>query len=627
MNTATDQVKEEIKQSQSERDFWLSRLHANLEKKQLPDIENGKKYRLLELANIFGLNDFETDLLATMWICTYSNVVKFKILRTDNLTTHLSPLLVSKLYGYDLIHRLASESPLRLWGMVHEHEIVDGSVALTVDPQIISWLDGNNELDQYLVGKVSILPKSFQFESWNLPEIINGLKQYLDKGQRCRIFLDTDDNELAKAYATNIAAGLGLYILSINEVDSSTVDIPTFGMHIHRQAYLDHCSPYFSNKIHKISCNNSLISFPVQFLHGEITNINECGLKDIVINVEEITAAQRRKLWELNIEITKTWNKEEFEDLIWRFDTNADEIIKISKRNPKSPKEAAKYIRENTENDLNSLAQKSNSQFTRDDLIVSDSVQNRLEEIIFEARERARLWSNPEAARIFPQGRGLVSLFSGPPGSGKTMAAQVIANELGLDLLRIDLSSVVSKWVGETAENIQKILSSKMSQRAVLFFDEADALYSKRVDDVKTAQDKYSNMDSGHLMVALENYDGIVLMATNLRANIDPAFIRRIRHSVEFEKPTESARALIWSQVISGLFGKQEAQLMKNSINKLAMLEATGAQIKNTVLSCIFEIRRNNVNLNIETLAKLLSRELAKDGKGLSNRDIDSVIK
>ncbi len=257
--------------------------------------------------------------------------------------------------------------------------------------------------------------------------------------------------------------------------------------------------------------------------------------------------------------------------------------------------------------------------------MLPEATQTRLREIAFEARERTRVWSEPAAARLFPYGRALVALFAGAPGTGKTMAAQVIAADLGLDLLAVDLSAVVSKWVGETAQHLQQLLASHAAQRAVLFFDEADALYAKRVEEVRDAQDRYANLDTSHLMTLLETYPGIVLLASNLKANIDSAFLRRIRHVVDFPKPTLAARVHIWRRVLDALFGKQQMQRLDAEIQAIAAIEATGALIKNAALSALFASRQSGCPPDAKLLGRMLARELAKEGSGLSARALDAL--
>src|SRR5262249_34306246 len=171
-------------------------------------------------------------------------------------------------------------------------------------------------------------------------------------------------------------------------------------------------------------------------------------------------------------------------------------------------------------------------QCTCDDLVVPERVPEALEDFAFEARDRVTFWESPCAQRLFPRGTGLVALFGGPPGTGKTMAAQVIAAALELDLFRIDLAPVVSKYIGETAKHLGQIFARAARMNAVLLFDEADALFSKRTE-VKDAHDRYANADTSYLLQLLEEYRGIVILATNKKQNIDPAFIRRVRYVFE----------------------------------------------------------------------------------------------
>jgi SpoVK/Ycf46/Vps4 family AAA+-type ATPase len=144
-----------------------------------------------------------------------------------------------------------------------------------------------------------------------------------------------------------------------------------------------------------------------------------------------------------------------------------------------------------------------------------------------------------------PYGRGTTALFSGPSGTGKTMAAGILARELGLDLYKIDLSRVVSKYIGETEKNLDRIFEQAEDSNAMLFFDEADALFGKR-SAIKDAHDRYANIEVAYLLQKMEERLGVTILATNLKANMDEAFVRRIRHSVEFPMPEYTQRLQIW---------------------------------------------------------------------------------
>ncbi|HYD09297.1 MAG TPA: ATP-binding protein, partial [Acidimicrobiales bacterium] len=142
---------------------------------------------------------------------------------------------------------------------------------------------------------------------------------------------------------------------------------------------------------------------------------------------------------------------------------------------------------------------------------------------------------------------GLVALFAGASGTGKTMTAEVIAGDLGLDLYRVDLAAITSKWIGETEKNLERIFSAASAGNLVLFFDEADAVFGKR-SEVKESNDRYANMEVSYLLQRLETYDGLVILATNLQSNIDKAFLRRVHVSVDFQIPVPAERRRIWER-------------------------------------------------------------------------------
>lgn len=173
---------------------------------------------------------------------------------------------------------------------------------------------------------------------------------------------------------------------------------------------------------------------------------------------------------------------------------------------------------------------------------------SQLKEICNQAREIHRIFRECDFDRRLSHGKGLKVLFSGPPGSSKTMAAEVIASDLEMPLYRIDLSAVVSKYVGETEKNLEKIFDSAESFNAILFFDEADALFGKRTQ-VSDAHDRYTNIEIGYLLQSMEEYTGIAILATNSRRSLDKAFVRRMRFVVEFPCPANERRKKLWDMV------------------------------------------------------------------------------
>ena len=211
----------------------------------------------------------------------------------------------------------------------------------------------------------------------------------------------------------------------------------------------------------------------------------------------------------------------------------------------------------------------------------------------------------------FSLGKGLNALFAGPPGTGKTMAAEVIARELQLDLYKIDLSQVVSKYIGETEKNLDRIFREARASYSILFFDEADALFGKR-SEVKDAHDRYANIEVGYLLQKMEEYDGIAILATNLRQHMDEAFVRRMHVIIEFPFPDEEYRRRIWEVTFP-----REAPLAEDvDFAKLAgEIKLAGGNIKNIALAAAFYAAEDADLIFARHLMRAAGREHQKIGR------------
>jgi SpoVK/Ycf46/Vps4 family AAA+-type ATPase len=194
---------------------------------------------------------------------------------------------------------------------------------------------------------------------------------------------------------------------------------------------------------------------------------------------------------------------------------------------------------------LGTMAQRIPIGFAWSDLVLPRDTQEAVREVVRFARYRSFLLEDWGFAAKLPYGRGVSAIMAGPPGTGKTMVAQLLAKELGYDLYRIDLSQVVNKYIGETEKNLAKIFDEAETSHAVLFFDEADSLFAKRTD-VKSSNDRYANLEVNYLLQRMETFDGVTLLATNLEQGLDEAFKRRVRFSILFELPEEAERKKLW---------------------------------------------------------------------------------
>jgi SpoVK/Ycf46/Vps4 family AAA+-type ATPase len=194
-------------------------------------------------------------------------------------------------------------------------------------------------------------------------------------------------------------------------------------------------------------------------------------------------------------------------------------------------------------------------------------------------RERAQILERWGYQRHLGISRGVAALYSGEPGTGKTMAASVVASELGLELVRIDLSAVVSKYVGETEKNLAKIFDEAQDAHAMLLFDEADSLFGKRTE-LKTAQDRFANLEVNYILQRMETFDGVSVLTTNAEAAIDPALQRRLNFRIRFPEPEVEERARLWQQLLppaTGLGGVDFTALAER-------FDMTGGYIKNAVV-------------------------------------------
>ena len=239
-------------------------------------------------------------------------------------------------------------------------------------------------------------------------------------------------------------------------------------------------------------------------------------------------------------------------------------------------------LRESARGGLDVLAQRIVSQAGFDDLVAPPMVMAQLHEIANQLRQRQRVYDDWGFADKQSRGLGIAALFSGESGTGKTLAAEVIANESRLDLYRIDLASVVSKYIGETEKNLSRLFDAAERSGAVLLFDEADALFGKR-SEVKDSHDRYANIEVAYLLQRIESYRGLAILTSNLKGSLDRAFLRRIRFVVQFPFPDEAARGQVWRRQFP-----PRAPLGAIDFAALAKLQLSGGHIRSVALNAAF---------------------------------------
>lgn len=268
--------------------------------------------------------------------------------------------------------------------------------------------------------------------------------------------------------------------------------------------------------------------------------------------------------------------------------------------------------------DLAALARKVEPKYRWDDIVLPPDTQTQLREICNQAKHRHLVYEEWGFDRKLSLGKGQNVLFSGLPGTGKTMAAEVMASELQLDLYKIDLSQVVSKYIGETEKNLNRIFNAAATSNAILLFDEADSLFGKRTE-VKESRDRYANIEVGYLLQKMEEYEGIAILTTNVRSNIDDAFVRRLRFIVEFPLPTEKQRRQIWEKI----WPNTTPRSPQIDLDFLARkFEIGGANIRNVALAATFLAADEGIPVNMSHLIRAIRREYQKMGKILMEEEL-----
>jgi hypothetical protein len=264
---------------------------------------------------------------------------------------------------------------------------------------------------------------------------------------------------------------------------------------------------------------------------------------------------------------------------------------------------------------LNDLAQRIDPVASWDDIVIPDAQRRILRDIAAHVRQRTKVYESWGFASKGARGLGISALFAGVSGTGKTMAAEVLANDLRLDLYRIDLSQVVSKYIGETEKNLRRVFDAAEEGGAILLFDEADALFGKRTE-VRDSHDRYANIEVSYLLQRMETYRGLAILTTNMKSVLDTSFVRRIRFVIQFPFPDIAQRMEIWRRVFP-----QDTPTENLDTRKLAQLNIPGGNIRNIALHAAFLAADSNEPVRMLHLLQSARGEYAKLEKPLTDTE------
>ncbi|NEO83621.1 MAG: ATP-binding protein [Spirulina sp. SIO3F2] len=264
---------------------------------------------------------------------------------------------------------------------------------------------------------------------------------------------------------------------------------------------------------------------------------------------------------------------------------------------------------------LEGLAQRLNVRATWDDLILPEREKTMLHQIMIHVRRQAKVYQQWGFADQNQRGLGLTALFAGASGTGKTTAAEILAHELKLDLFRIDLSAVMSKYIGETEKNLRRIFDAAEVGGAILLFDEADALFGKRTQ-VKDSHDRHANIEVSYLLQRMEAYQGLAILTTNLKDNLDQAFLRRLRFVLNFPYPKPTERSKIWARVFP-----RATPTHALDVELLGQLDVTGGNIKAIALNAAFIAAEQDEPVKMKHILAAARMEYLKLGRSLTKAE------
>ncbi|MEM1319235.1 MAG: ATP-binding protein [Bacteroidota bacterium] len=615
---------------------WLSEqedlkaLRAELEEVETTLLHAEQSF-FTHLKKRLGVGKYETDVLqATLALALVPELGQvYAYLQDHSGRNYVTDELINRLFRSTARNTLSPIANLLIWDLVHKKTMANGEPPrYECDPHILNRLMGRMDIDPVLLGVAYIQAPQAPLPNWPMQPTLDFITRTLaaNSQQEINICVSGAPGQGRRTFAATLCQQLQLPLLVVDVDRVSREQWPAVYLHAQRHAYLDNCAlAWIGEDWEGKAWPQITRPFQIQFTitqpgshHAPIA-----GMIDYRVELPAFSIQDRQIVWKRLLPQMAEWSAKETVYLINRFQVTVGQIRTVAQRATADPAEAAQLLSRSSRHRFGKLAQYLECPFNWEDLVLYPWLKNQLSDFIFEGQERELVWEMPQTRRLFPQGKGLMALFSGPPGTGKTMAAQVIAATLGVELYRIDLSTIVSKYIGETTKNLDLILNRARQLNAVLLFDECDALFGKRTE-IKDAHDRYANTDTNYLLQAIESYAGIAILTTNKKANIDPGFIRRLRFVLEFQKPDAEQRYQLWQRILGELAGEAEEGALDGDLRQLAQLmPLTGAQIKNTCLSALFLSRKEGSSIQIKHLLQGLERELIKEGRSLS-KDVKS---
>ena len=518
---------------------------------------------------------------------------------------------------------LAPESALRRFQLIRVDEgPVLTQARLSVDERILHLLLGLSNRDPWLAALL-YPPTAPMALPVSQRRLAHRLAQYWHDDATALVRLTGSDRESAPELAAMAAGELGWQLLELHAGDlpSPPTERHPLGALLERECRLGPAALLLVTEPGMTLAPAWLeqLNLPLAVL-GELPS----GLRRAARTLElaKPLAEEQRALWNSAWPELETLPPAQLTRLTAQFELGtrslhaaADSARRLRESGLTTEAALWQACREQVRGGLDGLAQRIEPRATWDDLVLPSPARDGLKELAMQLRHRGTVYQSWGFAGKSARGLGLSALFVGESGTGKTMAAEILAGELKLDLYRIDLSAVVSKYIGETEKNLSRVFDAAEASGAVLLFDEADALFGKR-SEVRDSHDRYANIELAYLLQRMEAYRGLAILTTNLKGMLDVAFLRRIRFLIHFPFPDAASRAAIWQRSLPEALPRGELDF-----KRLAQLNIAGGGIRNIALNAAFLAAEDDRPLAMSHLLHAARREYAKLEKPLSEAE------
>jgi hypothetical protein len=518
--------------------------------------------------------------------------------------------------------------PLRHWRLL---EVGAGEMLTTstlkIDERILHYLAGVSYRDPRLQGLLELQPPPADLPQSHraLAERIAGLLRRSRGEVPPIVHFIGDDFSASRAVAAMTCAALGfqVQVLEAANVPANAAEREALARLWEREAVLGRSGLLI--ELNESENQRAVVSL-LQQTHGCLLLASRAALHVPGRNLARFelskpSVEEQMHLWREAVGPAASELNGELEHLAGNFRLGAEAIADAwaqaqCEETAEKPAERLWDIcRIDARRGLDGLAQRIEPAAAWSDLVLPAAQLQTLRNIAAQVRCRTRVYGKWGFASKSARGLGISALFAGESGTGKTMAAEVLARELRLDLYRIDLSQVVNKYIGETEKNLRRVFDAAEAGGAVLLFDEADALFGKR-SDVKDSHDRYANIEVSYLLQRMESYRGLAILTTNMRSALDPAFLRRLRFIVEFPFPDSAQRAEIWRRIYPA-----QTPVENLDVAKLARLNVAGGNIRNIAMQAAFLAAGSEEPVRMRHLLRAAHSEYAKLERQLTDSE------